>query len=84
MGQGHGLIGGVFFPLQNNDPRSRLQIGRGQTLSLIAGAIEIDGGTIAASGGNIELASVKQGDVSLDFEAAQRVNTEQVTEFGEP
>jgi len=83
-GNGHRLIGGVFFPLQNNSPAPGLEIDRGHTLSLIGGEIELNGGIIKTAGGNIELTSVKQGKVAIDFDAAGEIlDISQVEEFGD-
>ena len=82
-GNSHELIDGVLFPLQNNSLSKGLQISAQQTLSLVGGEIELDGGVIKTAGGNIELASVKQGNINLDFKnSGDRLNTSGVTEFG--
>ncbi len=83
-GSGHELTGGVFFPVQNNNPASDFSINSGQTFGLIGGEIEFDGGVIQTTGGNIELASVRQGEVKLALDSTnKKVSTSQVTEFGD-
>ena len=81
---GHLLFGGVFFPFQNNSSASGLQIDRGETLSLIGSGLQLDGGIIKTLGGNIELASIKQGEVEIDLNATGNIlNTSEIQEFGD-
>ena len=82
-GNGHSLTGGVLFPL-NSNTASGLQVKTGQTLGLIAEEIKLNGGILKMPGGNIELASIEQGNVYFDADAdSWRLNTSQVARFGD-
>ena len=67
-GKGHNLtvVDPLFSPIAFGE-KSGLRVKSGKTLALAGGEITIDGGTIAAPGGNIELGSVAEGIVNLDF-----------------
>ncbi|MDY6900359.1 MAG: S-layer family protein, partial [Cyanobacteriota bacterium] len=65
-GTGSNLIDTTqFSPLQGNTNESNLQVKPGNTLALIGGEINIDGGILTANSGNIELGSVAEGTVNL-------------------
>ena len=49
------------------EERSGLRVESDRTLALLGGEITIDGGTLAAPGGIIELGSVAEGIVNIDF-----------------
>ncbi|MEG3437585.1 S-layer family protein [Pannus brasiliensis CCIBt3594] len=69
LGTGHGLtIGDSVFSFPTRDPSSYstgLQVKPGNTLALIGGELLIEGATLTASGGNIELGSVGSGRVNF-------------------
>ena len=67
-GNGHNLSVNdpLFSPIIFGEQRG-LRVKSNQTLALVAGGINVDGGTIAAPGGRIELGSVVDGLVALDF-----------------
>jgi filamentous hemagglutinin family protein len=67
--QGNGYDLSVFVPIftpliRGNNPAG-LQVLTGQTLALVGGDITIDGSTLTAEQGHIELGSVRDGPVSL-------------------
>ena len=66
-GRGHRLRTGdlVFSPIDRSNSPSGLGVNPGNTLTLVAGDIIIDGGILAVEGGNIELGSVRSGLVEL-------------------
>ncbi|WP_169268988.1 filamentous hemagglutinin N-terminal domain-containing protein, partial [Brasilonema octagenarum] len=55
----------IFSPLIRGSSTAGLQVPAGQTLALIGGNIAIDGGTLTAEQGRIELGSVRDGQVNL-------------------
>ena len=82
-GNGHLLTGGVFFPIANNTV-AQLQVSSGQTLGLVANGIELDGGVLKTSGGNIDLISIRQGKVSLSQKLSHwELNPTSATEFAD-
>ena len=51
---------------------------------MVGGEIDLNGGIIKTAGGNIELVSVKQGNVNIDFNTTgDRLDTSGVREFGD-
>ena len=82
-GNGHLLTGGSFFPLNNNNLESGLQIGIDRTLGLIAGEIELDGGILKTAGGNIEIIGIEEGNISFDFKAVENpINVSEIKKLG--
>ena len=67
-GSGHNLITQDinFTPYFNPGSSSLLQVELGKTLALIGGDITLDGATLNAETGRVELSSVKQGVVNLN------------------
>jgi filamentous hemagglutinin family protein len=67
-GEGHNLTVAdpIFSPMIFGE-QSGLRVQPGQTLALVGKGINLDGGTIAAPGGRVELASVAAGIVNLNF-----------------
>lgn len=55
----------IFSPLIRGNNTAGLRVPTGQTLALIGGNIAINGGTLTAEQGRIELGSVRDGQVSL-------------------
>jgi filamentous hemagglutinin family protein len=55
----------LFFPIVRGGSTAELRVPAGQALALIGGDIEINGGTLTAEQGRIELGSVRNGQVSL-------------------
>ncbi len=63
-GQGHDLSG---TPFRRKDYNTGLQVEPGQTLALVGGKINLDGGILTAPGGHVELSSIReQGIVSIN------------------
>ncbi|MBD2100351.1 filamentous hemagglutinin N-terminal domain-containing protein [Leptolyngbya sp. FACHB-261] len=71
----------IFSPLIRGGSGAGLQVPAAQTLALIGGDIAIDGGTLTAEQGRIELGSVRDGQVNLssttsgfafDYQGSQR------------
>lgn len=63
-GQGHDLS---KLPLNRKDYTNGLQVEPGQTIALVGGKINLDGGILTAPGGQVELSSIKeQGTVNID------------------
>jgi filamentous hemagglutinin family protein len=56
----------IFTPLIRGNSQTGLKVAAGQTLALIGGDIEIQGGVLTAEQGRIELSSVRDGQVNLD------------------
>ena len=70
----------IFSPLVRGGSAAGLRVSAGQILALIGGDIAIDGGTLTAEQGRIELGSVRDGQVNLsstpsgftfDYQASQ-------------
>ncbi|MGC9504538.1 filamentous hemagglutinin N-terminal domain-containing protein [Baaleninema sp.] len=82
-GAGYPLDPNLIFPVPLFDPTfepTGLQVSEGQTLALVGGNLQIDGGSAIAPGGHLELAAVRQGTVrfvpsssgwSFDYSNAQ-------------
>ncbi|WP_083630685.1 beta strand repeat-containing protein [Scytonema sp. HK-05] len=64
-GQGFTIADPTFSPVTRNTSTG-LRVQPNQTLALVGGNISIDGGTLTAEGGRVELGSVAQGQVSLN------------------
>jgi filamentous hemagglutinin family protein len=60
----------IFSPLIRGSSAAGLRVPVDRTLALIGGDIDIDGGTLTAEQGRIELGSLHNGQVSLSFTAA--------------
>ncbi|MGF1539013.1 MAG: filamentous hemagglutinin N-terminal domain-containing protein [Pleurocapsa sp.] len=67
-GEGHNLTVAdpLFSPITFGES-SGLRVKAGGTLALVGRDVTVDGGTIAAPGGRIELGSIAEGIVDLDF-----------------
>jgi filamentous hemagglutinin family protein len=67
QGNGYDLSVAVplFSPLIRGNSTAGLRVLAGQTLALVGGGIDIDGGTLTAEQGRIELGSVRDGQVNL-------------------
>lgn len=68
---GHQLTASLFQPVLTNDTPPGLQVSPGQTLALVGGDVLLNGGTVFAPGGRIEVGSVKQGQVRVDTSSPQ-------------
>jgi filamentous hemagglutinin family protein len=55
----------IFFPLVKGSSGAGLRVPVGQTIALVGGDIDMNGGTLSAEQGRIELVSVLNGQVSL-------------------
>ena len=68
LGNGHNLTVAdpLFSPITFGE-QTGLRVKSGETLALVGGGITFDGGTVSAPGGRIELGSVSEGLVNLDF-----------------
>lgn len=55
----------IFFSIKRGDSVTGLRVQPGNTLALVGGNIDIEGGTLTAEDGRIELGSVNSGLVSL-------------------
>ena len=66
---GHNLVdftpSSPFVPFTGRNPLSGLRVQADQTLALLGGSINMNGGILSAEGGNIELGSVTDGFVRL-------------------
>jgi filamentous hemagglutinin family protein len=71
----------IFSPIVRGGSSAGLRVPVGQTLALIGGDIDIDGGTLTAEQGRIELGSVRDGQVSLGDGFA--LNYRRVQTFGD-
>lgn len=68
QGNGNALsvLAPIFSPLSRGSNAAGLRVPTGQTLALIGGDLNIDGATLTAEQGHIELGSVRNGQVSLN------------------
>ncbi|MEI2578457.1 S-layer family protein [Scytonema sp. PRP1] len=64
-GQAFTIADPTFSPVTRNTSTG-LRVQPNQTLALVGGNISIDGGSLTAEGGRVELGSVAQGQVSLN------------------
>ncbi len=55
----------IYSPIIRGSSSSGLRVPPGKTLALVGGAVDVQGGTLTAEQGRIELASVGEGQVSL-------------------
>ena len=84
QGNGYSLTGGgTNLPINVNNTATRFQVQPGETLGLIGTDINFTGGIIRTEGGNIQLASVKQGKVELNNTGTWQLDTSQVETFGD-
>ncbi|MGB3638350.1 MAG: filamentous hemagglutinin N-terminal domain-containing protein [Rivularia sp. (in: cyanobacteria)] len=89
-GSGHSLMAqdATFAPYINRSSfipfqlRPGLQVKPGQTLALIGGDIQLDGGILTAESGKIELASLREGKVSFSDLKGFGLNDAEVSNFG--
>ncbi len=82
-GSGHNLtVADPLFSAIAFGEQSGLRVKSGQTLALVGGEVIIDGGTIAAPGGRIELGSVTEGIVNIDLaDSGWRLGYENINAF---
>ena len=64
---GHQLFSVIFSPISRAGTPPGLQVSPGKNLTLLGGDISLDGGILFAPGGQIELGSVKQGQVTVNI-----------------
>ena len=66
-GEGHRFTSDdpVFAPVVGENNRLGLQVNPGNTLAFVGGDVLLDGATLTAAGGRIELGAVEEGFVSL-------------------
>jgi len=62
-GNGHRLRGGVIFPLNRGNTPNGLQVNSGNTLALIGGNVDLEGGILSATG-RIELGAIGRNNTS--------------------
>ena len=79
-GKGHDLsvVDPLFSPIIFGE-QSGIRVKPDRTLALLGGGITIDGGIVAAPGGNIELGSVAEGIVDLDSDSQMSLSYDNVT-----
>ena len=85
-GPGHRLNNdNAFAPIANpNNTTSGLRVNPGQTLSLIGGGIDLQGGILVAPSGHIELGSGSNGSVEINVSsAAWRFDYRNVQQFAD-
>lgn len=69
-GAGHTLTSGnIVFPLIESSPNPALTTLPGRTVALIGGNVYLDGGVIRSPDGNVVVAGVREGTVSLFFDS---------------
>ena len=84
QGQGHNFTDTIFVPFIPDNSLTGLGIDPGNTLALLGGNLSLDGGILAAPGGNLELGSVEQGTVSFTSSAlGWNFDYQGVDEFGD-
>jgi filamentous hemagglutinin family protein len=65
-GQGHSLASGVFTPVRGAGVSSNdLRVAPGESIILVGGNIDFDGGILTVQNGKIEIGSASNGDVQL-------------------
>ncbi|MBW4508699.1 MAG: filamentous hemagglutinin N-terminal domain-containing protein [Scytonematopsis contorta HA4267-MV1] len=64
-GTGHGLTRFLSGPIDTSTRAMGLQVKPGKTLALVGGNITLDGSTVVAKQGRVELAGVAEGEVNL-------------------
>lgn len=64
---GHQFPSGLSSPTSGKDNPEGLQVSPGKTLALVGGDVFFDGGAVYAPGGQIEIGSVKQGQITFDI-----------------
>ncbi|MGK7903623.1 MAG: filamentous hemagglutinin N-terminal domain-containing protein [Hormoscilla sp.] len=86
-GSGHNIIPSPtpgLLPINRPPTADGLQVGPLQTLALIGGDVTLDGGTLTADSGRIELGSVSNGFVSLKrTEIGWNLGYEEFTQYGD-
>ncbi|MGK7874533.1 MAG: filamentous hemagglutinin N-terminal domain-containing protein [Xenococcaceae cyanobacterium] len=85
QGSGHGFTASDpnFAPLTRGSSISGLAVRPGQSLVLVASNLSLEGANLAANGGNIQLASVKNGMVGLNpTSSGLALNFDAIQEFG--
>ncbi|MBR8836734.1 MAG: filamentous hemagglutinin N-terminal domain-containing protein [Stigonema ocellatum SAG 48.90 = DSM 106950] len=65
-GQAFTVADPIFSPVTRGSTSTGLRVKPNQTLALVGGNISIDGGTLTAESGRVELGSVAEGRVSLN------------------
>jgi filamentous hemagglutinin family protein len=87
QGDGHHLFSPnpLFAPYLQTQPETGLAVQPGQTLGLVGGAIDLDGGMLAAEGGRVELGAVGPGtQVGLDVtNSSLKLNYDGIAQFGD-
>ncbi|MGB6301183.1 MAG: filamentous hemagglutinin N-terminal domain-containing protein [Rivularia sp. (in: cyanobacteria)] len=89
-GSGHSLMAqdATFAPYINPNSfipfelRPGLQVKSGQTLALVGGDIQLDGGILTAAEGRVELASLREGKVNFSDTKDFGLNDAEVSNFG--
>ncbi|QIR40884.1 filamentous hemagglutinin N-terminal domain-containing protein [Tolypothrix sp. PCC 7910] len=67
QGSGHRITIGFFAPADRSNNPIGLQVGAGNTLALIGGAVNFSGGIVTTNGGgHLEVGSVSDGQVKLN------------------
>ncbi|NEQ40546.1 MAG: filamentous hemagglutinin N-terminal domain-containing protein [Okeania sp. SIO3I5] len=86
-GNGHGFtVENVLFgPIDRSQANTGLQVNPGQTLALIGGNIDLEGGVLTAEGGQIELGAIAEGRVGWSFQPSGgfAFNYDSVENFGD-
>ncbi|WP_172657334.1 filamentous hemagglutinin N-terminal domain-containing protein [Myxosarcina sp. GI1] len=84
-GSGHSIVDTfTFLPYQNILSSDGLKVKPKQTIALLGGDIILDGGNITAESGQIELASVANGEVKLNKNnTSWNFNYENINSFGD-
>ena len=80
---GHTYIGNTFAPIEESAPQPGLSVLPQQTIALIAGNVNFDGGIVRVPNGQIELAGVREGVVKLDAETRWAFDYSSVNELGD-
>lgn len=71
VGSGHQLVTEISSPISRAGTPPGLQVLPGKNLALLGGDLSLNGGILFAPGGQIELGSVKQGQVVVDTTTKQ-------------
>lgn len=84
-GPGHGLDQAPVVPLENvsivdTSPKSGLLVSKGNSISLIAKGVFVQGGTLKAPSGEIDILSIREGDISIEKYIASKISQEAIKE----
>jgi filamentous hemagglutinin family protein len=66
LGSGHTLVDFINLPIAITDSGTGLRVQPGQTLALVGGDINLEGGILTSPGGKIQLSSIENGSIGFN------------------